>query len=47
MRLSWNSGTLEWRGEAGPAFLFGLEACAYAEVLCQIMLTLRINRGTM
>ena len=29
------------------AFLFGLEACAYAEVLCQKMLTLRMNRGNM
>lgn len=35
------------RGEAGSAFLFGLEACVYAEVLCQIMLTLRIKRGNM
>lgn len=45
MRLSWNGGTLEWRGEAVLAFLFGLEVCVYAEVLCQRMLTLRMNRG--
>lgn len=47
MRLSWNGGTLEWRWEAVPAFLFGLEVCVYAEVLCQRMLTLRMNRGNM
>lgn len=46
MRLSWNGGTLEGKGEAGLAF-FVLEACTYAEVLCQIMLTLRINRCSM
>ena len=46
MRLSWNGGTLEWRGEAVLAF-FGLEACVYAKVLCQRMLTLRINKGNM
>ncbi len=47
MRLSWNGGTLDGKGEAGPAFLFGLEVCVYAEVLCQRMLTLRMNRGNM
>ena len=44
MRLSWNGGTLKWRGEAVLAFLFGLEARVYTEVLYQRMLTLRINR---
>jgi hypothetical protein len=45
MRLSWNGGTLDGKGEAVPVFV--LEACVYAEVLCQKMLTLRMNRGNM
>ena len=47
MKLSWNGGTLDGKGEAVLAFLFGLEACVYTEVLCQRMLTLRMNRGNM
>ena len=31
----------------GCSSFFVLEACVYAEVLCQRMLTLRINRGNM
>jgi len=45
MRLSCNGGTLKWRGEAVLAFLFGLEARVYTEVLYQRMLTLRMDRG--
>lgn len=26
MRLSWNDGTLKWRGEAVSAFLFDMES---------------------
>lgn len=34
--------------EKGRLFqFFVLEACVYAEVLCQRMLTLRINKGNM
>lgn len=33
MRLSWNGGTLEWRGEAGLAFLLGYRYMGHLQYL--------------
>ncbi len=33
MRLSWNGGNLEWRGEAGLAFLLGYRYMGHLQYL--------------